>query len=249
MRKQKQHSDEHVDESWLIPYADMLTLLLALFIVLFAASEIESEKFQEIAQVFQSEFTGGEGILDNEPTPQELPVSSSDTQDKESDGLPELRELESLEQEINQYIVSRNLENMLETNLTEEGLLLTLLDNVFFDTGSANVKLEGAEVAREISELLYTEPTHEVVVSGHTDDRPISTSEFQSNWELSVIRAVNFMSLLLENDKLDPLQFSAKGFGEHRPIAENDSPENKAKNRRVEVLILPNQAIDTNSEY
>ncbi|WP_100400017.1 flagellar motor protein MotB [Bacillus sp. FJAT-44742] len=249
MRKQKQHNDEHVDESWLIPYADMLTLLLALFIVLFAASEIESEKFQEIAQVFQSEFAGGEGILDNEPTPPELPVSSSDTQDKESDGLPELRELESLEQEINQYIVSRNLENMLETNLTDEGLLLTLLDNVFFDTGSANVKLEGAEVAREISELLYTEPTHEVVVSGHTDDRPISTSEFQSNWELSVIRAVNFMSLLLENNKLDPLQFSAKGFGEHRPIAENDSPENKAKNRRVEVLILPNQSIDTNSEY
>src|SRR5699024_12153933 len=89
---------------------------------------------------------------------------------------------------------------------------------------------------------------HQVVVSGHADDRPIHNVEIASNWELSVIRAVNFMGLLLENDNLDPERFSAKGFGEHQPLLPNTSEENRAKNRRVEDLILPNYDLQAEGE-
>ena len=96
-------------------------------------------------------------------------------------------------------------------------------------------------LAREISELLVMNPPRNIIVSGHTDNVPIRNSQFDSNWHLSVMRAVNFMKILLENDDLDPRSFSAKGFGEFEPIASNATAEGRMKNRRVEILILPNE--------
>lgn len=109
------------------------------------------------------------------------------------------------------------------------------------------VKDGGVTVAREVSDLLHTEPPHQIVISGHADDVPIGDSLFESNWELSVTRALNFMRLVLENEALDPTLFSAKGFGEYKPIVPNTSKENRAKNRRVEVLILPNYEINVDN--
>ena len=103
-------------------------------------------------------------------------------------------------------------------------------------------------MAKEVAKLLYTDPPHQVVVAGHADDRPISSAEYASNWELSVARAVNFMKILLENEDLDPTLFSAKGYGEYKPIVPNTSEENRAKNRRVEVLITPNYEINVSEE-
>src|SRR5699024_186604 len=131
------------------------------------------------------------------------------------------------------------LTKALGTQLTDEGLLITLSTDFSFTSGSAYVNDTGREIAQEVAKFLYTNPPHEIIISGHADDRPMYNDEFKSNWELSVMRSVNFMVILLENDRLKPEKFSAKGYGEYQPLVLNSNSENRAKNRRVEVLIRP----------
>lgn len=150
--------------------------------------------------------------------------------------------LRELQQNINKYIEEKHLQANLKTTLTEEGLLVTISNDVLFDSGSADIKPQYHQVAQEISRLLVMNPPRNIIISGHTDNVPIRNSKFASNWELSVMRAVNFMKLLLENKQLDPRMFSAKGYGEFKPIASNATPEGRMKNRRVEILIAPNTA-------
>ncbi|GGB35730.1 motility protein B [Lentibacillus populi] len=246
-KKRSKNREHKVDESWLLPYSDLLTLLLALFIVLFAMSEIDAEKYEQLTRVFKSEFSGGTGFLDDSGAPAEVPgEADKDAKETKTKGNSknEWTQLKELQTKVDDYIANNNLEKVLETQLTGEGLLITIRNDVTFDSGSAIVKKDGRKIAAEVSKLLIADPPREVVISGHADDRPINNSEFRSNWELSVMRAVNFMSLILKNNSLDPTMFSAKGFGEHQPIVPNSSEENRAKNRRVEVLVLPNTEID-----
>ncbi|MCH1627806.1 flagellar motor protein MotB [Fredinandcohnia quinoae] len=242
-KKHKVHHEEHVDESWLVPYADILTLLLALFIVLFASSSIDVQKFTSIAQSFSSVLNGGTSVLEMdsiEPKDVDSKSKGKEAEKKEDSAAAEQEELKQVQEKINNYIHKNQLEISLKTKLTDEGLLVTLQDDAFFDSGSATVRSEDAKLAREISELLVMNPPRNIIVSGHTDNVPMHSREFSDNWHLSVIRAINFMKILLENDKLDPRLFSAKGFGEFEPVASNDTAQGKQKNRRVEILILPN---------
>lgn len=239
MRRNKAKEETEMDESWLLPYADLLTLLLALFIVLFAMSQIDSEKYEALSQVFNEELAGGSGMLDGGSSPigdsgKEAENDSTD----EGDGGSE-ENLEDLQAEVEQYIESNELSDSIGTKLSDEGLLISIFTDVTFDSGSAEINKQGEKIAEKVSNILDTTPPYEIVISGHADDRPINTLEFESNWELSVIRSVNFMKILLMNSNLDPAMFSSKGFGDLHPIAPNDSEENMAKNRRVEVLILP----------
>lgn len=246
-KKKKQKQEEHINESWLIPYADLLTLLLALFIVLFASSQIDQKKFQEIARSFNMALTGGEGVFDFEsPIEQKIPPSQSKQEPKQQQNNKEAlnkqdqEELHDVQEKIDTYITKKHLNGKLQTSLTDEGLAITILNDILFDSGSAEVRPKDRELAKEISELLVMNPPRHIIISGHTDNVPIHNAQFASNWELSVIRAVNFMKVLLENPNLDPRWFSAKGYGEFKPVAPNDTPEGRMKNRRVEILILPN---------
>lgn len=224
-----------MSESWLLPYADLLTLLLALFIVLFAMSSVDAAKFQQLAKSFNGVFTGGSSVFEF-PNP----IDEGKLLDTEKElSTTDRQELEVVQEKINAYIKKNQLSDKFSTNLTTEGLLVTIHDSVLFESGSAAVRQEDKDVAKEISQLLIMDPPRDVIISGHTDNVPILNSEFASNWELSVMRAVNFMKLILENKQLDPVKFSAKGFGEFQPIADNNSQRGKAKNRRVEILILP----------
>lgn len=240
-RKHKQH-DEHMDETWLIPYADLLTLLLALFIVLFAMSSVDAKKFEEIAESFNGVFTGDTSIMEY---PNEIPVEepsiSNVNKKNDSNLLKENAELRALKVKIDAYINEKGLQENLKTTLTDEGLLISILNDVLFDSGSAHVKVEYEKVTQEVSNLLIMNPPRNIIISGHTDNVPMNNKEFSSNWHLSVIRAVNFMKILLENKNLDPRWFSAKGYGEFSPIATNDTTSGRKKNRRVEILILPNK--------
>ncbi|WP_226668469.1 flagellar motor protein MotB [Metabacillus litoralis] len=249
-KKKHKHEDEHMDESWLVPYADLLTLVLALFIVLFAMSSVDAQKFQQLARAFNSTFTGGTGVLEYpSPTPdgelEQLDVQKEQEPNKEAveEAQKKLEEenLKKIQTKVNSYIANNKLETQLKTTLTDEGLLITLLNDIFFDSGSAAIRNKDKELASEISELLIMSPPRNIIISGHTDDVPIKNSEFDSNWHLSVMRAVNFMKILIDNDKLDPKAFSAKGFGEFKPVASNETKDGRQKNRRVEILILPNE--------
>ncbi|MDA7026220.1 flagellar motor protein MotB [Bacillus sp. CLL-7-23] len=245
MAKKKKHKDheEHVDESWLIPYADLLTLLLALFIVLFAMSSIDAKKFEMMSKSFNTVLSGGTGMMeyssftepkentDDDGTKPDEPKAGIKDEDKHS--------LEKIQQQVNQFIKEKKLEAKVTTKLTDEGLLLSIEDNIFFDSGKAVIRQQDIPLAKEVSDLLVLKPARNIVISGHTDNIPIRNSEFKSNWHLSVMRAVNFMGLLIENPKLDAKTFSAKGYGEYKPIASNNNEEGRKKNRRVEVLILP----------
>lgn len=245
-RKAKKH-DNHIDESWLIPYADILTLLLALFIVLFSMSSIDAEKFQQIARSFNGIFSGQSGMLDvNYPefVPEEFPnigKSKVDHNKLKQQYFQEQTGLKDIQTKINAYIEKNDLQGSLKTTLTDEGLLVTLSEGVLFDSGSAVVREEDKKIAREVSKLLVMNPPRHIIISGHTDNVPIHNSQYRSNWQLSVMRSVNFMEILLENKNLDPRWFSAKGYGEFSPIASNATPEGRKKNRRVEILILPNE--------
>ncbi len=255
--KRKHKHEEHVDESWLIPYADVLTLLLALFIVLFAASEVNMEKFQEISESFNQELQGGTGVL-SQQAPVETPQDTSklaiieDEEEKikelveeapktpgEDEQEKDFTELFEIQRKIDEYIEKNGLSPRLKTELTAKGLLLTITEGVLYESGSADLTKEAKEIAAEIAKLLVTDLPRKIYIEGHTDNEPVDGIRYPTNWELSSERAINFMKLLLENKKLDPRKFSGTGYGEYQPVATNDTPKGRAQNRRVEVLISP----------
>lgn len=249
MSKRKKKHEEHIDESWLIPYADILTLLLALFIVLFASSTMDAKKFEKMSQSLNAAFNGGTGILDE---PGNLPsdindfpsendvdvVLPSDEQQEASN--QEMMDLYQLQKQFDKYIKENNLDLSLQTQLTKQGLLITILDKALFDSGSAVIRADANKLALDISKLINTDPPRQITISGHTDNIPISNREFRSNWDLSVMRAVNFLKILLENNNLKPENLSATGYGEYHPVDSNSTRVGRQNNRRVEVLILPN---------
>lgn len=238
-KKRKKHkSEDHMDESWLIPYADILTLLLALFIVLFSMSTVDQQKLEQMSAVFSQVFDGGQGLMDH-LSPIDVPISSDDSEQKSSAYMEDQQALSEIQDSVDEYIAVNALEKQFATKLTEEGLLVTIRDSILFDMGQAEVKPAYRQITEDIAELLVFDPPRNVVITGHTDNIPISSSKFSSNWELSVMRSVNFLKILVNNNTIDPLYFSAKGYGEFKPVASNDTAEGRAKNRRVEVLIQP----------
>lgn len=257
MAKRKHKHEEHVDESWLVPYADVLTLLLALFIVLFAMSSVDAGKFKQMALTMNSELAGGTGdeeflsavdskidkdVADKESALEKMIEEKAQQmidEKKEEILSSEMENLKQIQNDIEKYIEINNLNLSLKTTLTEKGLMITILDNVLFDSGKSDVKLASVALAHEISKLLEATMPREIMVSGHTDIVPINSKEFSSNWSLSTQRSVTFLEIILTNKKLDPKRFSATGHGEFMPVAENVTKIGKSKNRRVEVLILP----------
>ena len=246
-KKRRRHDDdEHMDESWLIPYADILTLLLALFIVLFSSSQIDQKKFDEIKQSFNAALNGGPSFFQNiSPVPNTNPVSMVKNQDsananigKERRRREEEEDLQELQRKINQYIEENNLTTQLETHLDSEQLRITIRDHALFNSGSAQLRPESRDLAGAISDLLAQYPEYEVIVAGHTDNVPIRNSQFPSNFHLSTERALNFMAVLLENPDVHADRFSSAGYGEYKPIADNNTPEGREQNRRVEVSIV-----------
>lgn len=242
--KRHQEHEEHADESWLLPYSDLMTLLLAMFIVLFGMSNIDSQKFQEMSDAFNSVLTGGSGVLDHNSMVSSNENSSmddisnalnrkmNDLQRKEEENLV------ALKKQLDEYIEQHGLSEQLDTNLNQSQLMITISDIALFPSGEAEVKPDARILAKAIARMLEKFPDYEVFVSGHTDNIPISTNQFRDNWDLSSVRALNFMKILLLNDQLDPKMFIATGNGEYRPVASNDTSEGRSQNRRVEVSII-----------
>lgn len=245
-KKAKRHKhEEHVDESWLVPYADILTLLLALFIVLFASSSVDQEKLDKMSAVFNQVFEGGTGVFDNPSPVEQIDANSQDVQNAISKYAEDQKQLSETQEKVEQLIAVNELENQFQATMTDEGLLITIRDSVLFESGRAEVRPEQRDVAMELAGILNFDPARNVVITGHTDNVPISNSNFESNWELSVSRAVNFLKILISSEEgLDPKFFSVKGRGEYSPIASNDTAEGRAQNRRVEVLVQSRVAED-----
>ncbi len=244
MSRKKRHShEEHIDETWLIPYADLLTLLLALFIVLFASSQIDAKKLGDMRQVFNAIFAGNVGVMNqsstiagNSPNTTDIPNGGAQDPGKITDARNEALQLMQLQRDLDKYIQQNNLHETLTTTLTGDGLMITIGEVAIFPSGSAELLPEARKMVGEIAKMIIAQP-QKVTIAGHTDNIPIHTREFPSNWDLSTKRSLNFMKLLLENSQLNPAQFNATGYGEFRPVATNDTAEGRQRNRRVEVFI------------
>ncbi|RKQ19389.1 flagellar motor protein MotB [Ureibacillus endophyticus] len=237
-KAKKKKEDVHINESWLLPYSDLMTLLLALFIVLFASSSIDQVKLAKMSAVFNEIFDGGSGFMDQTSMLENPTSSTPGLSEAEKAYIQDQRELKDIQDKVDNFIAVNELEDTFETSMTDEGLLITIRDTILFDPGKADVKSEYIPIADELASLLKMDPARHIVVTGHTDNVPQNGGEFASNWELSVMRAVNILELLVSsNPELDPKYFSAKGYGEYYPIASNETAEGRAKNRRVEVLI------------
>lgn len=237
-KKRKKEPGE-IPESWLLPYSDLLTLLLALFIVLFATSTVDAQKFSELSAAFNAVFDGGSGVMEN-PSPVEPMTPKSDAVNKNTAYLEDQKSLSKIKGKVDDFIAVNELEKQFETKMTDDGLLITIRDSVLFAPGKADIKDEYKGTAKELSKILVFKPKRNITITGYTDNIPMNNGEFSSNWELSVMRAVNFLTLIVNNNpKIDSSYFSAKGFGENNPIASNETEKGRAKNRRVEVLIQP----------
>lgn len=250
-KKRGKKHEEEASEAWLLPYSDLMTLLLALFICLFAISQTDQTKLQQMAQAFTAAFNMGGPSFFNQAGPNasmQRDIMSSEDQGNAA-YIEENRTLQDLQRQLEEYIEQNNLQDELSTQLEEEGLMIRIKEKALFPSGSADLVPESQRIGPIVAGLLAAVPER-VLISGHTDTDPISTAEFPSNWELSSVRAMTFMKYLLSiNSDLNPARFSAIGYGEYRPIAPNDTAENKQQNRRVEILIARSLSFNPNEGY
>ncbi len=223
-------------DNWLTTYSDMVTLLLAFFVLLYSFSTVNVESLGQIQSSLKAAFgilEGGTGILNEENVAVDGGlVPAQNLQFTEVVQLSNIRGvLERRLQDKDEGMVP--LKYALETR----GLVIRFESSVLFDSGQAQLKGEAKEVLREVAEVLEGIP-NQIRVEGHTDNVPISTEKFPSNWELSVARAARVVRFLIENHKVNPKQLSAAGYGPYRPIASNETPQGRKLNRRVDIVIL-----------
>lgn len=236
LRNKRNEEEEKADESWLLPYADLLTLLLALFIVLYGMSTTDAKKFEQMSQAFSIAFSGGaSGVLEQQVA---IVQTGNHSSKKSSLYEKEQQNLEELKSNLDGYIKESGLNDQLDTELNHSELKITISESALFDSGSADMKEDSKNVARMIGQMLQEYPGYEMIVAGHTDNVPIHNAYFDSNWDLSTARALSFMKVLLNNSELEPKLFRAVGLGEYHPVDSNETVEGRAKNRRVEISIL-----------
>lgn len=232
--KKKEHHEEHVDETWLIPYADMLTLLLALFIVMFAMGKTDKEKMKAVGREFNVIFAGGSGLLEEDGTkPIKLDQAIITSESKSAVEEVKMSEAKKM---LEQEIKNKGYEKQVKVELNEDGLEISIQDAVLFNSGEAEVLKKFSPVLEEIAKMLKKFDNN-IKIAGHTDNVPIHTSKFNSNWDLSSMRAINVMNFIIKSGQLSPKQFSVQAYGEYQPKYDNATAEGRAKNRRVEVFI------------
>ena len=219
-----EEDDEPTAPFWMATFSDMMTLLLTFFVMLVAMSEVEVKKFEEALSYFQ----GGTGMLSYESVTPTLRRHSSVEYSQ--------REHAMRFEEVERYLQEQGLTDMVEVNLTETGLSVSVTDSVMFHSGAAELIEPSQHLLATLTELLGG-AVAAIRVEGHTDDRPIQTARYPSNWELSTARAASVVRFLLETpDALSPDRYTALGHGEHRPIASNETGEGRARNRRVDIF-------------
>ncbi|MDV4151670.1 flagellar motor protein MotB [Clostridium sp. AL.422] len=236
MKKRKEKPENN--ERWLLTYSDLITLLMVFFVVLYSASNVNQKKYEKLANSMSNAFTGGTGI-NNQEVGQPLGESSGDG---ELSPLVQSEEekLQGIEGQVDDMIKDLDLQDSVSTSIEERGLVISFNDSIFFDSAKADIKIDMRSKLSSLA-IILNKIDNYVRVEGHTDNIPIKNEDFSSNWKLSSIRASNVVEFLIEKGSVSPDRLSAVGYGEYRPISDNNTDEGKAKNRRVDILILNNK--------
>jgi chemotaxis protein MotB len=246
MSKKKEHHEEHVDETWLIPYADMLTLLLALFIVMFAMSKVDKQKLEKMSEQFNVIFSSGSNIFEKDgKSIIETTEIGAGGKNKSSNGesieehkkTEEIKEMNDVKEKIQEEVEKSEYSDKVNVVLMNEYLEITIQDVVLFETGGSEILKGVYPVLTKIATSL-TKLDNDIRVAGHTDNMPINTEKFRSNWDLSAIRAINVMNFIIDKGNLNPKKLSVQAYGEYTPKFNNSTEEGRSKNRRVEILLM-----------
>lgn len=231
MSKKKDHDDEHIDETWLIPYADMLTLLLALFIVMFAMSKVDAAKMAKVAKSFNVALKGGSGILNGDSNGDSINLSDNE--------IVEETAMTAIKNQLEWEFSQAGYEGKFSIDLNNEGLEIDIEDIVLFELAKADIKDDSKPLLYKVATSIST-LNNNIKVIGHTDNLPIKNEEFRSNWDLSAIRAINVMNYMTTEGGLSDKKIAIEAYGENKPKYDNNTEEGRAKNRRVEIVILRN---------
>ena len=259
-RKRRGGHADHPDERWLLTYADMITLLMALFIVMFAISSVNTSKFEALSKSLQEAsggpVKGGEAILETggDPKGQETPKVQPPVpaiqpliqkefdkeQEKRGGGAEESEDdqFRRTKRQLDEFAAKNGLKDKLETEITRRGLVIRLLtDNVLFDSGQAKIKSRALPLLGKIAQALQVDVEHPINVEGHTDNVPIRSSTFPTNWELSTARASSVTRYLISRNA-PAKRMGAVGYAQLHPIASNGTANGRSRNRRVEIVLL-----------
>lgn len=266
MSRKHKHAahDDHPDERWLLTYADMITLLMALFIVMFSISSVNKGKFDELSKSLNSAFngppvmSGGEAIKETggesgvetpaaaPPRPSLQEAFAPDSVGQASSAKQEQEDLKQLEQMIKSAAAKEGIADKVQTEVSKDGLTVRLkTDGLLFDSGSAAVKPAAGPLISALARLLRADGRHAINVSGHTDSQPVS-GQFPSNWELSTARAAAVVRRLITAN-VSPARLTATGRAYYDPISTNATVAGRASNRRVE-LFLPRSHAASSTE-
>lgn len=252
MAKKKKHEEHENLERWLVSYADFMTLLFATFVVLYALAQTDVNEFTKLQDSIKSAFRslsllqGEQSILKDSG---KNVIDSSGANDALIDSLfmeyisPKYEE-ESFQQIQDDIDKLKNNElKGVTTKIDDRGLVITLNDsNILFAPGNATLSQEAMKKLDYIGALIGKKfMLHLIRVEGHTDSQPINSPTFPSNWELSAARACSIVRYMIDKFKFVPDLFTAIGFADTRPIVKNDTPKNKALNRRIEIIVLKNK--------
>jgi len=237
MRRAARRAEEvPAHDRWLLSYADFVTLLLALFIVLFAFSRMQRKTIQSVSAGIHQGFDKL-GLTVSERT-SEAPPPASKQEPKQVGALTSLPfNTTELKTELEGVLGDAIDKHEIVVQQTSEGLIISLRDFGFFNSGEATL-LPGAAVQLKRTAKVLMEHNLEIRVEGHSDDQPIHTDLFQSNWVLSTARATSVLTLLVDDAGFPPSKISVAGYGPYRPVADNATPEGRRMNRRVDLVIV-----------
>ncbi len=242
--KKKEDEPKKGAPAYMNTYGDMMTLLLCFFVLLFASSTVDAAKFEAIVQSFKeriSIFDGGETIRTDTHS-----MKNGMSQYPEQEQIASMQEAAMIDQTLTQtqkelsgYIKAKDLEDQITVERTGDEIVMRFSDVLLFESGRAEIKAGAIPALSTIGDQLkdYMEQGYSLNIEGHTDNMPIRTSQFPSNWYLSSARAIAVASFYIDEMGFDRTKVACTGSGEFKPIASNDSAEGRAKNRRVEIKL------------
>lgn len=252
-RRGRTPEESHGKERWLVSYADFITLLFAFFVVMYSVSSVNEGKYKVLSETLEGVFNAPRRTLQPipigteaetaEPVESEEPVAPITVRPADPAGM-EARKSEALKQIAQSFAAEFEplmSQGLVTVNRTDKWVELSLRDSLLFSSGAAEPHYDAFPVVEAIAAILGKHD-NAVLVEGFTDNQPIRTAQYPSNWELSVARAAA-MVRLLASEGLDPRNLAAVGYGEHQPVARNDTPEGRKRNRRVILLISSDNTV------
>jgi chemotaxis protein MotB len=233
-RRREEHSNH---ERWLVSYADFMTLLFALFVVLFASSHHDKKTIQSVSKAVKNGFQEMGAFSSSDSTADNSRIVDPTTGEAQPSTVPAGIDMIELQRKLHKALGKEIERHEVVLRMTPEGFVISLHELGFFDSGQAQLMPGAGDKVKRIAEVL-TQYGLDMRVEGHTDDVPIHNAQFASNWDLSTARAMAVAMMLLNESGVDPQRMSIAGYAQYHPAAGNDTPEGRRANRRVDIVVV-----------